>query len=278
MLIAPTAAALQPYVEGYWAQAARAPRPGARERVLPCGRLHLAFRLDGEGLRLYADAADRHGQRIAHAVVAGARAQPYVKDVSESSRSVGVLLRPGAARALLGCSAEEIGPRHLALDAVWGEDAARLQHDLADARSPQRQIALLQQWLLRRLRPVRAVHPPVAQAIAALQRGGGIAPLVRASGCSHKRFIALFREATGLSPKCYARVQRLQQALQLPAASDWSGLALAADYSDQAHLCREFRTLTGLTPQAWRRSATASAHHVALATDNFLQDAGDASD
>lgn len=265
MLTAPTAAALRPYVEAFWARAAQ-PAPAARERVLPSGLMHLAVRLDGRDLRLYADAADLRGRFVASAVVAGTRDRPYFKDTSQPSRSVGALLRPGAALALFGCSADALSNRHVALDALCGDSVAtQLRQDLSMLTDEQRQIAVLESFLLRQLRPVRALHTPIAQALAALQ-SGDVGRLVEASGCSHRHFIAQFRANAGFAPKRYARVLRLQQVLAaVNLSASWSDAALAAGYSDQAHFNREFREFTGLTPRAWRAAATASAHHIACA-------------
>ena len=127
------------------------------------------------------------------------------------------------------------------------------------------QIAALQAFLLRQLRPVRALHTPIAQALAA-PGASDVGRLVDASGYSHRYFIDQFRANAGFAPKRYARVLRLQQVLatgNLPAS--WSDAALAAGYSDQAHFNREFRTITGLTPREWRAAETRSAHHVACA-------------
>ncbi len=273
MLIAPTAAALRPYVDSLWARAAQ-PATAARERVLPSGLMHLAVRLDGNGLRLYADAADMRGRLVANAVVAGTRDRPYFKDTSQPSRSVGALLRPGAALALFGCRADALSNRHVALDALCGDAATQLRQDLSAENDERQQIAALQAFLLRQLRPVRALHAPIAQALAAL-RSGEVGRLVEASGCSHRYFIAQFRASAGFAPKRFARVLRLQQVLAAGNRSaSWSEAALAAGYSDQAHFNREFRAFTGLTPEAWRAAATASAHHVACETTpvNSIQD------
>lgn len=270
MLTVPTAVELQSCVSALWASAPEAP-PFARERVLPGGVMHLAIRLDGSGVRLYDHETDTNGRLIAHAVVAGARDCCYLKDVRESSRSVGAVLRPGAARSLFGCGADALANRHVALSDLVGDAALSLQEALAAAPSPRRQIALLQAFLRSRLRPVRGLHPQVAAALAGLSNGDRVATLAELSGCSHKRFIALFRDATGLAPKCYARVQRLQRALAIGATSNWSETALAAGYSDQAHFNREFHVLTGTTPGAWRAAAVTSLHHVCA--DNFVKDA-----
>ena len=52
-----------------------------------------------------------------------------------------------------------------------------------------------------------------------------------------------------------ARIARLERALLGLGRDDVSlaGLAHDCGYSDQAHLSRDFRHLTGLTPGQWRR-------------------------
>jgi AraC-like DNA-binding protein len=89
----------------------------------------------------------------------------------------------------------------------------------------------------------------------------------RASGASAERFIERFRDAVGLGPKRYLRVTRLRSLLERVAArgsANWSDLAFEFGFSDQAHLVREFRDLTGLTPGAYRPLEARQPMHVAL--------------
>lgn len=264
--------ALRPFVEAVWASAAPAQSAAPREHVLPCNRMHIAIRLDGP-LRLYRDAGDLRGDTVANAVVAGARAGFYAKDTTQSSRSVGVILRPGATQALFGCDADELAASHTPLDALWGASAPRLHQQLLESDDESQQMLLLQQALLARLRPVRAMHPAIAQAMQGLEQGSAVASLAQASGCSHRILLARFRAATGLAPKAYARVLRFRHALKLLAhGRRLADIAFDAGYSDQAHFSREFRQLSGMTPQSYRRAPVRGESHVAMV--NFLQDAG----
>lgn len=56
--------------------------------------------------------------------------------------------------------------------------------------------------------------------------------------------------ATGLRPSSYARIARVQRAVRLTLKNGWTWTSAAyeAGFSDQAHLAREVRALTGSWP------------------------------
>lgn len=271
------AAHLRPFVKLLWASApegAPAERAGAREHVLPTGGMHLVFRLSGPPLKLFGGADDAQGRTHGYAIVGGARAAFYLRDVSVATRSVGAQLEPGAARALLGAPEDALASQHTALDALWGAQPTRdALEQIHAAGGLERQLAVFEALLSRRLLAspnagLHGLHPAIAQSLGPLARENpSIAGLVARSGYSHRRFIALFRGAIGLSPKEYARVMRFDRALALAAepARGWVDIALAAGYSDQAHLSREFSALAGMSPQAWRHTGAVSPRHVPAA-------------
>ncbi|MFB9683848.1 helix-turn-helix domain-containing protein [Amycolatopsis plumensis] len=117
----------------------------------------------------------------------------------------------------------------------------------------------------------------VDQAAAELARAGEAATLARSGGggqpaqpstevaaaiaglgvVSERRLRRRFVQAVGYGPATYLRVSRFQRAVALaPRISGLAALAAAAGYADQAHLSRECRALTGLTPRDYfpRRS------------------------
>lgn len=282
-LTRPPSPHLRPFLRLLWASAPEGTpdtRTGAREHVLPTGGMHLVFRLSGPPLRLFDDTCDLRGHTVGHAIVGGARAAFYLRDVSVATRSVGAQLHPGAARLLLGAPEDALSGRHTPLDALWGErqTADALEQLHASSDDPARQLDVFEALLTRRLAAAalprtspRGLHPAVAASLGQMTRDtpASIATLVARSGYSHRRFIALFRAAVGLAPKEYARVMRFDRVLALAAddpAHAWADIALAAGYSDQAHLSREFSALAGLSPQAWRQTGAASPRHVPAAS------------
>jgi AraC-like DNA-binding protein len=261
--------ALRPFVRLLWASEgsdAVAGEPG-RERLLPTGSMHLVFRTAGDPVRLFTSALDLPGRPLGHAVVGGARAAPYLRDLSPGVRSAGAMLEPGASRLLFGAGADELAGRHTWLGDLWGSRATSEALDrIALAGAPERQLAELESLLLARLPRVRGLHPAVAEGLALLAAAPDVRRAVARTGYSHRRFIALFREAVGLAPKLYCRVMRFQSALARIRASRGTLAGVAADsgYADQAHLDREFAELAGISPGSYRSLAPREPNHVPL--------------
>ena len=255
---APRAAALRPYVSRLWAGHADRAR---REHVVPSGEMHLAVRIDGPPLRLYAGRADREGRAVATAVACGAHSRYYAKR-AEPGRTVGALLLPGAAQALLGVSAAALAERHVPLRVFWGPAVDGLRRALAAAATPEAGLDAFERALLAQLRPADPLPAPLARAIAGLDRDGDLDAALATAGWSRRHFIARFRDAAGLAPKRYARLRRFQRVLARigDAAADWSALASEHGYCDQAHLARDFRQFAGVPARAYQRGRLHPRH------------------
>jgi AraC-like DNA-binding protein len=75
----------------------------------------------------------------------------------------------------------------------------------------------------------------------------------------------LFAIGDGYGPKAFARIVRLERATQAirdgqvsGAGVSWARLAIECGYTDQPHLVREFRALTGLTPAMYAQARAVS--------------------
>ena len=261
---------LRPFIKSVWlvdGTGDERPKSIEREYVLPTGEMHLVFRLSEHPVRLFAGRLDTSGQTFGVAAVGGARASNYVKDVSEPSCTVGVQLQPGAACLLFGAAANELAGRHFRLEDFWSRSVDGARERLQEECDPTRRLQLLESLLARRLPRVRGVHPAVAMALQRFAEQADVHDVVHESGYSHRRFIALFSEAVGLTPKLYCRVQRFQRALARVArdrASTWVDLAMAAGYSDQSHFNREFLEFAGVTPGEYRKILPPKPFHVAV--------------
>jgi AraC-like DNA-binding protein len=237
-----------------------------RERMLPTGDMHIAIRLCDVPIRLFAGIDDSAGEALGQAVIGGPRCSFYVRNISQPISTVGAQIHAVTARFLFGMPACELAGRHTRLDDVWGPGADALRERLLEAKSLEQRLNLLERELVNRLRAVRRLHPAVAHALEVLPIGLNVHEVVKETGYSHRRFIALFREEMGLTPKLFSRLLRFQRIMQqfaLDPSAAWSALAYDAGYSDQAHFTRDFREFAGVTPEVYRRFfSNPSAGHI----------------
>ena len=86
-------------------------------------------------------------------------------------------------------------------------------------------------------------------------------------GLSPRRFIQVFREEVGLTPKLFCRIRRFQEVLGLIGRGqhvEWAEVALACGYFDQAHFIHDFRAFSGLNPKAYLAHRGEHLNHVPL--------------
>ena len=255
---------LRPFVASLWAsEDHEPPLESARELVVPTGSAHLAVRLDAP-LRLFEGPSDAGGRIVGHAVVGGARHEAHHRALCPS-RSVGAQLGPGVAECLFGAKASELAGRHTALEDLWGRTALVLRERLLEAKTPHARLEVLEGALLRKLTHARPLQPLVGVALARLARdpSTSIVSLAKDAGYSQRYVLARFREAVGLSPKRYARLLRLQNALPLLASGTRAiDVALACGYADESHLHRDLREVTGLAVREYRLASPRTPNHV----------------
>lgn len=162
-----------------------------------------------------------------------------------------VRLSPVLARAVLGVSLAELAGATVALDDLWGADAARIRDQLTQAPTWAERFALTEAWIARRCAE-HAVDPEVAWTWRRMVAGRGMVRvdgLAQDVGWSRKRLWTRFRSQIGLSPKRAARLVRFDRAAhRLVAGHAAARVAADAGYADQSHLHREVVSFSGVTP------------------------------
>jgi AraC-like DNA-binding protein len=104
------------------------------------------------------------------------------------------------------------------------------------------------------------IRPELAWAWRTLERSDGqiaVRALAETIGWSERHFINQFRAYFGVRPKTAARRLRFSRAFSDVLAGpghDLCAIAAQAGFSDQSHMTREFRDLSGLTPALLRKA------------------------
>lgn len=241
---------LAPWVACFWRIAGRA--VDVPHRVLPDGCTDFLFDLEGA-----------RGRGGASTDLIGPMSTAQVVELRGAVDLLGVRLRPGAIVAFGGIRADEL------LDAVvpvsLGVTAAQL------AESGDGAHGLLIDALRRKADSREQPDSLVRHALSRWARAEApgfpsISILTRDLGLSERAFERRFVANVGLTPVGYRRLARLRTVLRLyeQGSRGWASIAATTGFSDQAHLVRDCRAFTGLTPTEWAATQRPGA--------GFLQD------
>jgi methylphosphotriester-DNA--protein-cysteine methyltransferase len=166
---------------------------------------------------------------------------------------VNISFFPGAAGAFVGVPMPELVGTMAAPEDVWPSDFREAVAELCPLPAEQR-ICGLARLLLARLEPRREPDPRVREAVRLIRASRGrvtVRGLAGRVNLSVSQLERSFTRQVGLGPKLLARQTRVAavaaEAMR-PDRPGWALLAARYGYADQAHLAREFRELTGLTP------------------------------
>ena len=188
--------------------------------------------------------------------VGGATTSPTVIEAPQTScRVLGIRLHALAAYRLFNMPASLLVNCTINLsDAVQG-NVQQLSDECSSKQTTRERFQAACAWIERRLLVASSAHDGVAWAAQQLTHSHGthnIADLQQQSSLTRARFISMFREQVGLSPKQYARILRFEHLLDaLRSGVRLSTAALNSGYYDQAHMHRDFAEFARLTPAAF---------------------------
>ena len=224
------------------------------QHILPTGTLELAINLRQDELLFHDSEHPEDCLRFSGAVVSGAHARRFAPRATEKIAIIGVHFKPGGAFPFLGLPADDLADTHVDLETLWGASASRLRTRLGEAKTSAARFQLLQDALLSRLSRDVEQHYAVSTALELFWKKQA-RPTVRETakylGLSQRRFIQVFSEEVGMTPKLFSRIQRFQQSrslIQNNPTPKWASLALDLGYFDQSHLIREFHEFSGFSP------------------------------
>ncbi|PWI14527.1 AraC family transcriptional regulator [Streptomyces sp. Act143] len=194
------------------------------------------------------------GRRDALVVGPRTRASYHRADGGQLASCVQLHLKPGTARPLLGVAAADLVGRVVPLRELPARSARQLANSMADLELDDL-IARLAR-LFPQLPPPESRSELLRAAVAALSLRDGQVPgqvkdVARELAVSERQLRNLFAEGVGLSPKHYARIDRVRAVLAQAPTAKWADLAARSGYYDQAHMTSDFRSLMGVPPRSF---------------------------
>jgi len=186
--------------------------------------------------------------------VIGPFTRPQLLRVGSHVRAVGAVLPSILARHVFAVPAPDLVDQIVPLEDLWPRHDVAWLHDSLAGRALPQALAMLRDELLRQLDPAAHMHTVERSAVRVLTARRGRTPIDEVAtrhGISRQRLARRFHQATGLSPKLFARTVRFQGLIPALLSSDvsqWAAVASEAGFYDQAHMINEFRSFTGAPP------------------------------
>jgi len=182
---------------------------------------------------------------------------------------MGAAFRRGGGFPFFRLPAGELQNAQVSLDTLWGPKAAELRERLLEAQTPDARFQILEEALFEQAARFTR-HPAVAFALSEFARVPQvrtIADVTDQIGLSSRRFIQVFSDEVGLTPKLFCRVRRFQEVLQMirrEPVIDWAAISTDCGYFDQAHFIHDFRAFSGINPTTYVTYRSEFTNHVRL--------------
>jgi AraC-like DNA-binding protein len=227
------------------------------ERILPTGTVELVI--------------DLGSARASKSVVSGPRSKSLIIQRTAQDELLGIHFRPGGGFPFLKFPFGDLHNIDIGIDDLWGEEEASQLLNLLDrAGRTESRFQILEAWMLKAIRRPLNHHPAVIFAIGELGRNPSLpmSQIAAKVNLSQRRFIQVFSNEVGLTPKLFNRIQRFNRVVGSAAFSDdvdWLEIAMSFGYCDQAHLIHEFHEFSSLTPTQYLGLRTEHLSHVKIA-------------
>ena len=233
------------------------------EKILPGPETSLWVNLNRDAFRSFDD--DGQVRRVPGAMLAGPTSRASVIEFEQGHAHVSVTFALGAASRFAGPPLAAARDELVPLDLLWGRSGACLRERLLEAGTPEDALSVMEDVLLQQLTGALALDRAVIAAAGALSRGVPVGQVSEDLGLLPRTLRRRFTAQVGLTPKRFARVQRMQRLvrdLDGRTCVDWAAAAARHGYADQPHLADEFRALAGVTPGEYLRSRINGPNHL----------------
>jgi AraC-like DNA-binding protein len=186
-----------------------------------------------------------------------------IRSSAQKTGFIAIEFRPHGAFQVFGVPMSETSNQLWETDCVFGGQWSReMQETLNSLERVDQKVVCIQDRLTRLLRRNRRNASIVEYCVRALRSADGRIPireLEQQTGYSRRYLDRLFQQHVGLSPKVLAEIFRFQRFYRKWAKGlsfDLLKAELYDHYYDQAHFTREFRRMTGHSPQRFVREVS----------------------
>lgn len=247
------------FVETIWY--ARGTVPYTREKIAPTGSSVAVIVLGDPIIQTPNDGA---GEPVTsdRGFLLGPHDGPTVNEPTGETFAVGIVCTPIGCEAVFGIPPADVAGRAVHLEDVW-PSAKTLGDALRTLTDPMDMLALVEATAISSLDTTIAGLDRCEQAVLLLEADPvrPIGDVADELGVSHGHLDREFTRVIGLTPRVLARLIRMRTLLgriDIRDAVGWSDHAAELGWYDQAHLIRDFKRHTGVTPSSYLEAQRAS--------------------
>lgn len=217
-------------------------------RVLPSTSLAIAFRCKGDVNYIKENQHDK----LPVSTISGIRKSVRLINYAKDTATLVVQFKEAGAKAFFKEPLHELFEESVSLDNfIPQQKIAAIEELLAEAKTNNQKIAIIEQFLLSRLHNYKPDYL-ISAAINIIQSKKGIVKikeLANALFISQDAFEKRFRKTIGSSPKQFCYVVRIKSIIDHKQKNqNLIDLAFDAGYFDQPHFNKDFKLFTGQTP------------------------------
>ncbi|HYD20063.1 MAG TPA: helix-turn-helix domain-containing protein [Flavipsychrobacter sp.] len=246
--------ALSAYVKCYWILECEY-YPGPPERILPDGCTELIFhygdsysRVSGKGL-----------EEQAKTLLVGQIKRAIELQANGRTGMMGVRFYPWGLHALMGIPVSELTGQHIDARLIF-KQLSELEEQVNNC-GHEGMIQSTEDFLLKILKHQKQKHFNQADRFAAIIKhisgtdDNAVGVMAASANMSVRQFNRKFNEVTGLSPKHYLRITRMQEFIsqyrQSGDAKSLSSVIYDCGYYDPAHFSHDFKDIAGVKPSEY---------------------------
>jgi AraC-like DNA-binding protein len=240
---------LQPFIEHYWV--VRYDLHGEEpytQTVLSYPNVHLAFEHDHMGRR---------------SLIYGILKRPFVRKLEGAGKVLGVKFRAGGFYPYWQRDVSALTGTVIEASEVFGPGVRDLMDTVLDASDVAAMARQADHAFLTKL-PERDAQAELADRIVQTTMNDRsilkVEQLCEQTGLSIRQLQRLFHKYIGVSPKWVIKRFRLQEAAERLEQGEiqLADLAMQLGYFDQSHFIKDFKSVIGQSPEAYRQSCTLS--------------------
>ncbi|WP_028585841.1 helix-turn-helix transcriptional regulator [Desulfogranum mediterraneum] len=236
---------LQPLVHCYWSYSAHSAKSLATSNpIIPDGCVDIIF--------------DLNVPTQSKCLVVG----PMTKPIQNTKSNLfGARFKPGMASLFFPSPLKEMVDQIVEINDLQGQETDTMADSLANMNCPQERLSRISSMFQQILSDQPVFEKQIQSAISIIELSSGrvsIQEITQKIGCSRQHLTRKFQRHTGLTPKFFSQVVRVNRLIEIyktNSTSSLGDLAQICGYYDQSHMISEFKKITGITPQSFLKNA-----------------------